>query len=73
VIFCLLVPTTSHGNPIWRMYYKVKDHTGIPWEKKMIGLPLVSCRDGVCVGFVLDKHHQDNFDKHASWHASPPL
>jgi hypothetical protein len=37
------------------------------------GLPLVSCRDGVCVSCVLDKHHQDNFDKRASWHASTPL
>jgi hypothetical protein len=23
-------------------------------------------RDGVCVIYVLDKHNQDNFDKHAS-------
>jgi hypothetical protein len=37
------------------------------------GLPLVSCRDGVCVGCVLGKHHRDNFDKHASWHASGSL
>ena len=37
------------------------------------GLPMVSCRDGVCSGFVLEKHHQDSFDKRASWHASVPL
>jgi transposase InsO family protein len=37
------------------------------------GLPLVSCRDGVCAGCVLGKHHQDNFDKCASYHASGPL
>ena len=36
-------------------------------------VPLVSCRDGVCVGCVLDKHHRDIFDKCASWHASGPL
>jgi hypothetical protein len=36
-------------------------------------LPLVSCRDGICVGFVLDKHHQDSFDKCDSWHASTPF
>ena len=36
-------------------------------------LPMVSCRDGVCSGCVLKKHHWDNFDKHASWHASIPL
>jgi hypothetical protein len=36
-------------------------------------IPLVSCRDGVCDGCVLEKHHQDFFYKHASWHASSPL
>jgi transposase InsO family protein len=39
----------------------------------VIGLPLVSCRDGVCASCVLDKHHRDNFDKCATWHASGPL
>jgi transposase InsO family protein len=37
------------------------------------GLPLVSCRDGVCAGCVLEKHHWDSFEKRASWHASGPL
>jgi len=37
------------------------------------GLPMVSCRDGVCSGCVLKKHHQDSFENHASWHASAPL
>jgi transposase InsO family protein len=37
------------------------------------GLPLVSCRDDVCVGCVLNKHHRDNFEKRVSWHASGPL
>ena len=36
-------------------------------------LPLVSCKDGVCVNCVLKKHHRDNFDKRASCHASGPL
>jgi hypothetical protein len=39
----------------------------------VIGIPLVSCRDGVCVSCVLDKHHWDNFDRLASWHTSSPL
>jgi transposase InsO family protein len=34
----------------------------------VIGLPQVSCRDGVCVGCVLGKHHRDSFEKRASWH-----
>jgi hypothetical protein len=37
------------------------------------GLPLFSCRDGVCAGCVLDKHHRDSFDKCASWHTLGPL
>jgi transposase InsO family protein len=42
-------------------------------QHMVTGLPLVSCRDGVCVGCVLDKHHRDSFNKRASCHASGPL
>ena len=42
-------------------------------QHMVTGLPLVSCRDGVCVGCVFNKHHRDNFDKCASWHTSSPL
>jgi hypothetical protein len=42
-------------------------------QQMVTGLPLVSCRDGVFVGFVLGKHHQDSFDKPASWHTLGPL
>jgi hypothetical protein len=42
-------------------------------QQIMTGLSLVSYRDGVCAGCALDKHHRDNFDKHASWHTSGPL
>jgi hypothetical protein len=37
------------------------------------GIPLVSCRDGVCVRCVFGKHHRDSFDKRVSWQASGPL
>jgi transposase InsO family protein len=36
-------------------------------------LPFVSCRDGVCTSCFLGKHHQDSFEKCASWHASDPF
>ena len=39
----------------------------------VIGLPMVSCKDGVCSGFVLEKNHHDSFNKRVSWHASVPL
>jgi hypothetical protein len=42
-------------------------------QHMVTGLPPVSCRDGVCASCVLDKHHRDNFDKRASWHASSAL
>jgi transposase InsO family protein len=42
-------------------------------QQMVTSLPHVSCRDGVCVGCVLGKHHRDSFDKCASWHTSGPL
>ena len=39
----------------------------------VIGLPIVSVKDGVCFGCVLEKRHRDSFDKCASWHAWVPL
>ena len=37
------------------------------------GLDMVSCKDGVCSGCLLEKHHRDSFGKHASWHVSTPI
>ena len=37
------------------------------------GIPMVSCRYGVCSRCVLGKQHRDSFEKHASWHALAPL
>jgi hypothetical protein len=43
-------------------------------NKNMVtSLPLVSCRDGLCASFVLDKCHQNNFNKCASWRVSTLL
>jgi len=42
-------------------------------ENMMTGLQMVSCRDGVCSGCILGKHHLGSFEKHASWQASTPL
>jgi hypothetical protein len=36
-------------------------------------LPLVSYKDGVFPSYVLEKHHQDDFEKHACCHTSTPL
>jgi transposase InsO family protein len=37
------------------------------------GVPLASCRYGICVSCVLDKHHRDCFDKCTSWQVLDPL
>jgi hypothetical protein len=43
-------------------------------NKHMVtGLILISNNDGVCANCVIDKYHQESFEKHASWHASAPL
>jgi hypothetical protein len=42
-------------------------------QHMVIDLPLVSCRDGVCVNFFLNKHHHNSFDKCASWDVVSPL
>ena len=42
-------------------------------EKMVIGVPMVSCKDGVCSGCVVGNNHRDIFEKWASWHASSPL
>jgi hypothetical protein len=42
-------------------------------KQMLIGIPLVSCRDGVCASCVLNKHHRDSFEKCTSWHDSTPL
>ena len=41
-------------------------------DKMMNGIPLISCRDVFCHVCVLIKHHQNNFEKCGSWHASTP-
>jgi hypothetical protein len=35
--------------------------------------PMVSCRDSICFRCVLEKDHQDHFDKCASLHPLAPL
>ena len=42
-------------------------------DNMVTGLSMVSCRDGVCSGCVLEKHHRDSFDKHSSWQTLVPF
>jgi transposase InsO family protein len=55
------------GNINYRSFQKLCN------QNMVTGLPLVSCRDGVCASCVLGKHHRGFFDKRASYHASGPL
>ena len=42
-------------------------------QKLFLGLPKVSCTDGVCPGCVISKQHQDSFPKGKALHATKPL
>ena len=42
-------------------------------QKLVLGLPKVSCIDGVCPGCVLCKQHQDSFPKGKSLHSIVPF
>ena len=39
----------------------------------VIYIPLNYCREGVCLGRVLNQHHWDNFFKYASYHTLTTL
>jgi hypothetical protein len=69
----------AHSNDLRKLWHEWFGHLNyrsfqqLCNQHMMTDLPLVSCRDGVCVGCVLDKHHWDSFDKRASWNTSNPL
>jgi hypothetical protein len=69
----------SHRNDLSKLWHERFGHLNyrslqqLCNQKMVIGLPLVSCRNSVCTGCVIGKHHRDSFDKRASWHASSPL
>ena len=69
----------AHSDDVSRVWHERFGHLNfrslqnLCKEKMVIGLPMVSCKDGVCFGCVLNKHHRDSFEKCASWHASTPL
>ena len=69
----------THSDDLSKLCYEGFGHLNYRSLQKLckdnmvIGLPLVSCKDGVYSGCVLGKHHRDSFDKCASWHASSPL
>jgi hypothetical protein len=69
----------AHSDDLIKLWHEWFSHLNYLSLKQLCNqwmvasLPLVSCRDGVCVHCVLSKHQQDIFDKHVSWHASGPL
>ena len=69
----------AHSGDVSRLWHERFGHLNfrslqnLCKEKMVTSLPMVSCKDVVCSGCVLDKHHQDSFEKCASWHTSAPL
>ena len=62
----------AHSDDVSRLWHEQFGHLNfrsllnLCKEKKVTGLPMVSCKNGVCSGCVLGKHHWDSFEKHAS-------
>ena len=62
----------SHSDDVSRLWHKRFGHLNfrslqnLCKEKMVTALPMVSCKDGVCSGCVLGKHHRDSFEKRAS-------
>jgi hypothetical protein len=76
--FSLPLVFISHSDEVGRIWHERFDHLNYHslqtiCKKMVIGLPMVSCRDGVCSKCVLKKHRQDRLEKCASCHASTPL
>ena len=69
----------AHSDEVSRLwherfgYLNYRSLQNLSKENMIIGLPMVLCKDCVCYGCVLEKHHWDSFDKRASWHTSTPL
>ena len=69
----------SHSDKLSKLWHELFGHLNyrsfqqLCKDNMVTVLPMVSCKDGVCSGCVLKKHHRDSFDKRASWHASVPL
>jgi hypothetical protein len=57
----------AHRNDLRKLWHEEFGHINyhalqqICNEKMVTSLPLVSCRDGVCIGCVLDKQNRDRF------------
>jgi hypothetical protein len=62
----------SHSDDVSKLWHERFGHLNYRslqnlCNKNMVaGLPMVSCKDGVCSSCALGKHHQDSFDKRAS-------
>ena len=69
----------AHSNNLSKIWHERFDHLNyrslqqLCKDNMVTGLSMVSCKDGVCSGCVLKKHHRDSFDKRVSWHASVSL
>ena len=62
----------SHSDNLIKLWHEQFGHLNyrslqqLCKENMVTGLSMVSCKDGVCFGCVLEKNHRDRFDKRAS-------
>lgn len=69
----------AHADSLSRLWHERLGHLNYRYmqqmnsQKLVLGLPKVSCTDGVCLGCVLGKQHQDPFPKGKALRAIVPL
>jgi hypothetical protein len=69
----------AHADALSKLWHERFGHLNYRYlqqlstQKLVLGLPKVSCTDGVCPGCVLGKQHQDPFPKGKAWRATTPL
>ena len=69
----------AHADALSKLWHERFGHLNYRYlqqlstQKLVLGLPKVSCTDGVCSGCVLGKQHQDPFPKGKAWRATTPL
>jgi hypothetical protein len=69
----------AHVDSLSRLWHEIFGHLNYKYLQQLstqnlvLGLPKVSCTDGVCLGCVLGKQHQDPFPKGKALHATTPL
>ena len=73
------VSLVAHADTVSKLWHERLGHVNYRYLQQMstqglvIGLPQISCTDGVCQGCALGKHHRDPFPSGRASRAKAPL